>query len=177
MICEGGSNVTVITGLRSIVVTWWLFWKCLEPCYLNVINLWLKEIYRYLIQNSRVVTCPPLANIAGAHISKTRANWQFKTIFWIHRPNISEGWLLSPQTEILCWPVSNNTTILCIWAWERFRPSLWKWLQKRMKKKVLNWCSIFHWQKARNNARPPETAKIWWKAILSALHPTFRCFY
>jgi len=30
---------------------------------------------------------------------------------------------------------SNNTTILCIWAWERCMPSLWKWLQKRMKKK------------------------------------------
>jgi len=25
---------------------------------------------------------------------------------------------------------SNNTTILCIRAWERFRPSVWKWLQK-----------------------------------------------
>jgi len=25
---------------------------------------------------------------------------------------------------------SNNMTILCIWAWERFRPSVWKRLQK-----------------------------------------------
>jgi len=32
---------------------------------------------------------------------------------------------------------SNNTTMLCIWVWETCRPSLWKWLQKRMKKK--NW--------------------------------------
>jgi len=40
---------------------------------------------------------------------------------------------------------SNNTTILCIWAWERCMWYLWKWLHKRMKKKkwVLNWCSIF----------------------------------
>jgi len=30
---------------------------------------------------------------------------------------------------------NNNTTILCIWAWERCRPSVWKWLQKRLKKK------------------------------------------
>jgi len=39
--------------------------------------------------------------------------------------------------------------------------------KKRMKKKktVLNWCSLFHWQKACNNARPPNTAKLWWKAI------------
>jgi len=38
---------------------------------------------------------------------------------------------------------SNNTKILCIWAWERCKSSLWKWLQKQNKnKKVLNWCSI-----------------------------------
>jgi len=44
---------------------------------------------------------------------------------------------------------NNNTTILCIWAWERCRPSVWKWLQKRLKKKktVLNWYSNFHRQK------------------------------
>jgi len=29
---------------------------------------------------------------------------------------------------------SNNTTMLCIWAWERCRPSLWKWLQKHNEK-------------------------------------------
>ena len=29
---------------------------------------------------------------------------------------------------------SNNTTILCIWAWARYRPSVWKWLQKKNKK-------------------------------------------
>jgi len=32
---------------------------------------------------------------------------------------------------------SSNTTILCIWAWERFRPSLWKWLQKKNEKRYL----------------------------------------
>jgi len=26
------------------------------------------------------------------------------------------------------------------------------------------WCSIFHWQKARNNARPSDTAELRWKA-------------
>jgi len=138
---------------------------------------------------------------------------------------------------------SNNTTVLCMWAWERCRhgrrkggaggdlapldfeiiskkmlffqfrgvktkfhhfcppletifgisptglpgknpsdahgcrPSAWKWLQKIMKKKnrVHTWCSIFHWQKARNNARPPDTAKLRWKSILSVLDPTFCC--
>jgi len=49
--------------------------------------------------------------------------------------------------------------------------------KKEWKKTVLNWCSIFHWQKARNNARPPDTAKLRWKPILSALDPTFGCFY
>jgi len=33
------------------------------------------------------------------------------------------------------------TTILCTWVWERCRPSLWKWLQKKRKSKntVLVW--------------------------------------
>jgi len=26
---------------------------------------------------------------------------------------------------------SNHTTILCIWAWDRCRSSVWKWLQKK----------------------------------------------
>jgi len=30
---------------------------------------------------------------------------------------------------------SNNMTILCIWAWERFRSSVWKRLQKKNEKK------------------------------------------
>jgi len=30
---------------------------------------------------------------------------------------------------------SNNTTILCIWAWERCRSSVWKRLQKKNEKK------------------------------------------
>jgi len=29
---------------------------------------------------------------------------------------------------------SNNTTILCIWAWERCRASVWKRLQKKNEK-------------------------------------------
>jgi len=67
--------------------------------------------------------------------------------------------------------------ILCIWAWERFRPSAWKWLQKKNEKEKNGWCSIFHWQKARNNASPPDTAKLRWKARLSVLDPTFDCLY
>jgi len=57
---------------------------------------------------------------------------------------------------------SSNTTILCIWAWERCRRSVWKRLQKKneKEKKVLYWCSIFYWQKAHNNGRPPETARL-----------------
>jgi len=35
----------------------------------------------------------------------------------------------------------------------------------------------FHQQKARNNARPPDTAKLRWKGILSVLDPTFVCAY
>ena len=30
---------------------------------------------------------------------------------------------------------TNNTTILCIWVWERCRPSVWNRLPKRLKKK------------------------------------------
>jgi len=56
---------------------------------------------------------------------------------------------------------NNNTTILCIWAWEICicRPSIWKRLQKKNEKEkmVFNWCTIFHWQKACNNARPPDS--------------------
>jgi len=29
---------------------------------------------------------------------------------------------------------SSDTTIVCIWVWERCRPSLWKWLQKKNEK-------------------------------------------
>jgi len=75
---------------------------------------------------------------------------------------------------------NNDTTILYIWAWKRWRWSLWKCLQKNNKKedkRYLNWCSIFDWQKARNNAKPPDTAKLLWKAILSVLNPTLGCFY
>jgi len=28
------------------------------------------------------------------------------------------------------------------------------------RKTVLNWCSIFHWQKPHNSARPPEKSNI-----------------
>jgi len=73
---------------------------------------------------------------------------------------------------------SNNTTILCIWAWERFTPSVWKRLQKKDEKEktILLWCSIFHWQKARNKARPPYIVKLRRKAILSVLDPMLDCF-
>jgi len=38
---------------------------------------------------------------------------------------------------------------------------------------------MFHFPltKARNNTRPPDTAKLRWKAILSVLDPTFCCSY
>ena len=41
---------------------------------------------------------------------------------------------------------------------------------------VLTCCSTFHWQKARNNARPPDPAELRWKAILSALDAPFSCY-
>jgi len=48
----------------------------------------------------------------------------------------------------------------------RCRPSVWKRLQKKNEKEktALNWCTIFHWQKARNNARPPDTTKLQMKS-------------
>ena len=74
---------------------------------------------------------------------------------------------------------SNNTTILRIWARERFRPSVWNWWQKKNEKEKNGtyWCSIFDWQKVRNNERSPDTAKLRWKAMLSVLDGTFGCFY
>jgi len=30
------------------------------------------------------------------------------------------------------------------------------------------WCSIFHWQKDRYNARPPDSAELRWKAVSSS---------
>ena len=66
------------------------------------------------------------------------------------------------------------------WVRERCRLSVWKWSQKKNEKgrTVITWCSILRWQKAHNNARPPDTAELRWKAILSALYlcPTFGCF-
>ena len=52
-------------------------------------------------------------------------------------------------------------------------------LQEKNKKKehyVLTCCSTFHWQKARNNARPPNPAELRWKAILSVLDAPFSCY-
>jgi len=53
-------------------------------------------------------------------------------------------------------------------------PWLGLWLQEKNENErtVLAWCSIFHWQKARNNARPPDTAELQWKAILSVVDAT-----
>jgi len=47
----------------------------------------------------------------------------------------------------------------------------------KRKKTVLSWYSLYQWQKARNNARPPENAKLRWKAILSVLDPAFSRFH
>jgi len=71
---------------------------------------------------------------------------------------------------------SNNTTILCIWAWEAVCMKAVTNKELKRKKTVLTWCSIFYWKKARNNVRPPETTKLQRRARLSVLDPTFRCF-
>jgi len=34
---------------------------------------------------------------------------------------------------------------------------------KRKDSTYCTWCSIFHWQKARNNARLPDTTDLRWK--------------
>jgi len=48
--------------------------------------------------------------------------------------------------------------------------------RKEWKRKNSTWCSVFHWRKARNSARPPDTTELRWKAVLSVLDPTFACF-
>ena len=40
---------------------------------------------------------------------------------------------------------------------------------KPFKQHFLTWCSTFHWQKAPNNARPPDTWELRWKALLPFL--------
>ena len=52
------------------------------------------------------------------------------------------------------------------------------WLQEKNEKErtVLSWCSIFHWQKARNNARQLDTAEPRQKAVLSVLDAAFGCY-
>jgi len=47
------------------------------------------------------------------------------------------------------------------------------------KKNEKNGCptSLMFWLKARNNARPPDTVTLQWKAILSVLDPKFGCFH
>jgi len=51
---------------------------------------------------------------------------------------------------------SNNTTILCIWAWNRCRPSVWKRLQER--KTVLKYnFSLTKSSQQRKTASPHKT--------------------
>ena len=52
------------------------------------------------------------------------------------------------------------------------------WLQEKNEEErtVLTWCLIFHWQKARHNATPPDTAELRWKVILSVLGAAFGCY-
>jgi len=49
--------------------------------------------------------------------------------------------------------------------------------KKEWKRKNGTWCSISTDKKARNNARPPDTAILRWKARLSVLDSTFGCFH
>ena len=48
------------------------------------------------------------------------------------------------------------------------------------RKTVLNWCSIFHWQKARNRARPPEKINIFrscvWLFLLDFAQTEIACW-
>jgi len=52
---------------------------------------------------------------------------------------------------------SNNTTILCTWAWERCKPSLWKWLQKKSEKEK-KWYLVFNFPLTRSSQQR-KTAK------------------
>ena len=67
---------------------------------------------------------------------------------------------------------SSNTTILCIWAWERCRPSLWKWLQKNEKQKRYLIDVKFSTDKKLATGQDRQR-----KAIFSVMDPTFGCFY
>jgi len=65
-------------------------------------------------------------------------------------------------------------------AWPPSPLSTHMFTRKNEKERTaLTWCSIIHWQKALNNARPPDTAtaELRWKAkLLSVLDGTFGCY-
>jgi len=67
--------------------------------------------------------------------------------------------------------------VLRIWgAWPLYPwPCLWLQEKNGKERSALTWCSTFLWQKARNDTRPPDTAELRWKAILSVLDATFGC--
>ena len=45
-------------------------------------------------------------------------------------------------------------TILCIWPWERFRPSVWKRLQKKKWKRKKRYLMFnFHWEKSSQQSK------------------------
>ena len=68
---------------------------------------------------------------------------------------------------------SSNMTILCIWAWERCRPSLWKWLQIKNEKEkrylIDVQFSTIGQDRQRNRARPPEEKQYFQYWILHLL--------
>jgi len=68
---------------------------------------------------------------------------------------------------------SSNTTILCIWACERYRPSLCKWLQKKNEKEKRYLIDV-HFSADKKLATGQDRQR---KAIFSVLDPTFGCFY
>jgi len=82
-----------------------------------------------------------------------------------------KGTKIQMSTQDPC-EYSSNTTILCIWTWERCRPSLWKWLQKNneKEKRYLIDCQ-FSTDKKLATGQDRQR-----KAIFSVLDVTFGCF-
>jgi len=63
---------------------------------------------------------------------------------------------------------SSNMTMLCIWTWERFRPSVWKWLQRQNEKEKRHLIDVqFSTDKKLTTGQDRQK-----KAIFSVLDPT-----
>ena len=61
--------------------------------------------------------------------------WKFAKLRGGITSQFTLKWAEMQMSTLDSYQYSNSTTILWTWVWEWCRPSLWKWLRKRMKKK------------------------------------------